>query len=737
MHRTPGQRARLTLLAAVVSVGMTLGIGAPASGVEAAALDIDAPIDLGVPSGVDVSFALASSAAGPIVGATDVEIKGDALGFSMSSPPTPLGVPAGYGDSVASDVNGSGVAIGAVTRDPGDGTIVPAIWVPGNAPALLSSFGTDTRTFAIALNDSGFIVGFGGNSDDTGVHPLTWTSGVPSVLDPLGHTVARAVDVNSSGMAVGHLGDGDLDSDPFTPAVWIPGKPALELATLGGSSAVATGVNDAGAVIGYSLTAGDADTHMFRWTVDGGMEDLGTPGPGGLVPINEIFEIIGPKINNQGQISLFGFGKSGPVGYVWTDADDFVPLPPFPGQQQVAYAINIDDAGRVVGAAATGDTGHPALWQIQQPDPPAPPMPPEPPAPPAPDPDAGGGGAGSDPDGRHGQQRRCGSDGNRLGSDPAGHRPRNDARARRDGKSACHVRFDLGVRSRTHVHISENPMTRVRRGSTRFFVAVGVLTLAVYGLAMTGGTAHAATMISPPVDYGLPLIGEPAFAQASNDSGTVVGFGIGASDPSAYQFFADRAPIPLGEPTGYDGSAARDVNADDFAVGWASDSEGTVAAIWVPETAPDGATHAGWRRTSDGAGDQRQWNRRRCRSRQRHQHELGDRVAHRRRLAERPRSAGRTGRGRARHQQLRRGRRLFGRAEPPVDADDVGSRRRRSVASDIGWFRRVRQWNQRRRRGGRFLQHSGRRGDSPVPLDRRGRYRRPRSSQRRRVRFRR
>ncbi|MCZ7528939.1 MAG: hypothetical protein M5U31_00480 [Acidimicrobiia bacterium] len=404
MQGTPGRRARLTLLAAAVAVGMTLGIGTPASGAEAAALDIDAPIDLGVPSGVDVSFALASDAAGPIVGATDVEIKGDALGFSTSSPPTPLGVPAGHGDSVASDVNGSGVAIGAATRDPGDGTIVPAIWVPGNAPALLASFGTDTRTFAIALNDSGLIVGFGGNSDDTGVHPLMWTSGVPSVLDPLGHSVARAVDVNSSGMAVGHLGDGDLDSDPFTPGVWIPGDSALELPTLGGSSAVATGVNDAGVVIGYSLTAGDADTHMFRWTVDGGMEDLGTPGPGGLVPINEIFEIIGPKINDQGQISLFGFGKSGPVGYVWTDAHGFVPLPPFPGQPQVAYALNIDDAGRVVGAAATGDTGHPALWQIQQPDPPVPPTPPDPPAPgppapsPGPGPD-GGGGAGNSPTG--------------------------------------------------------------------------------------------------------------------------------------------------------------------------------------------------------------------------------------------------------------------------------------------------------------------------------------------------
>jgi probable HAF family extracellular repeat protein len=52
----------------------------------------------------------------------------------------------------------------------------------------------------------------------------------------------------------------------------------VDLGTLGGTFSGAFAVSDSGHVVGWSFIAGDAEGHVFSWTKQGGMVDLGTLG---------------------------------------------------------------------------------------------------------------------------------------------------------------------------------------------------------------------------------------------------------------------------------------------------------------------------------------------------------------------------------------------------------------------------------------------------------------------------
>jgi probable HAF family extracellular repeat protein len=121
---------------------------------------------------------------------------------------------------------------------------------------------------------------------------------------------------------------------------WVP----TDVGTLGGSS-VATAVNNAGQVVGYSQLTTSVSTHAFLWTADRGMMDLGALGGNNSRATD---------INDAGQVvgwSEIGDGRQ--HAFFWTPDDGMVDLGP-------GEATDINAAGLVVGS--TGGFGRPFLW---------------------------------------------------------------------------------------------------------------------------------------------------------------------------------------------------------------------------------------------------------------------------------------------------------------------------------------------------------------------------------------
>ena len=132
----------------------------------------------------------------------------------------------------------------------------------------------------------------------------------------------------------------------------------VDLGTLGGSSAVATWVNDNGDVAGYSTTTGDQSTgsdDAFLWTQAGGMQDLGSLGG----------DTEATMVNNGDQVvgfSYTGTAFNGAIhAFSWTTSGGMQDLGTLGGTNSEAFAVT--DAGEVTGISDTASgTQHAFVW---------------------------------------------------------------------------------------------------------------------------------------------------------------------------------------------------------------------------------------------------------------------------------------------------------------------------------------------------------------------------------------
>jgi probable HAF family extracellular repeat protein len=304
-------------------------------------------IDLGTLGGA-TSWANAINESGQVVG-DSYTAAGDQHGFLwQNGTMTDLGT-LGGARSYAGDINDAGQVVGGA--QPAGATIHRAYLWQNGAMTDLGTFGGEASG-AYAINNNGQIVG--NAQDAAGVwHSFVRENGVMYNLDELVPGAAsvtfRGSDINDSGQIVGYgyvgnynraylitdddgifanggatltnlgtLSNGDLNSLPGcvnnsgkvvgysnakfgdVHAFLHSGGAMTDLKTLGGPESFATAINDAGQVVGKSLTRRlnyDNDYHAFLWQ-NGKMTDLNKLRPRGSAGTLDTAQ----DINNAGQI---------------------------------------------------------------------------------------------------------------------------------------------------------------------------------------------------------------------------------------------------------------------------------------------------------------------------------------------------------------------------------------------------------------------------------------------------
>jgi probable HAF family extracellular repeat protein len=252
---------------------------------------------------------------------------------------------------------------------------VGAIWRNGVMTPLEPLPGGNNNV-AIWINNMGQMIGWAENDipDATCAagtpfqvrqfEPVVWGPGgeIQKRLGPLeskGDTVAFAFGINDHGQAVGTSG---LCSNVTLPSyqphgshavLWERDGSVTDLGDLGGSSNIATSINNRGEVVGTARSSKDGLIHSFLWTRQTGMQDLGGF-PGALATVAPCCH----TINDRGEVVGFSIHAGGNfLALIWrnskvpTDLNQFNPADsPF---LQLMAAQSINNAGEIAGWGLT------------------------------------------------------------------------------------------------------------------------------------------------------------------------------------------------------------------------------------------------------------------------------------------------------------------------------------------------------------------------------------------------
>lgn len=216
--------------------------------------------------------------------------------------------------------------------------------------ALGSLGGAQSR--ALGVNDAGTVVGWSHVTSSTNYHAFAYSGGTMTDLGTLGGTLSQANDINSFGTIVGTAGTGTT-----THGFRYANGAMTDLGSLIGPTGVsyANAINSSGLIAGRSNASVTAD-HAVIWS-SGTVLDLGTlSGPSGQSEaqgINDLGWAVGNSTYGAGSLStrhafLYANGAMTDLGSLGGSS----------------WATDVNNAGQVVGYSflANGSTTHPFFY---------------------------------------------------------------------------------------------------------------------------------------------------------------------------------------------------------------------------------------------------------------------------------------------------------------------------------------------------------------------------------------
>jgi len=226
-------------------------------------------------------------------------------------------------------------------------------WQSGTV-TLLAPLSADVSANAYDVNDQGIVVGQ--SLSAAGVHhAVSWTNGSVSALTDFGYG-SRATAINASGVIVGSAqNSASLDE----AVMWQNGSMSVLGVLPGGSSYLnvaasrALAINNSNEVVGFSLITGDL-AHGFLWQ-SGTLTDLGTLSGG------TTSEAV--SINATGQIVGYGTDASSKQqAILWVNGNATQLATLSTGGSGEALAIN--DSGAIAGySTSSNGSDHAVIWQ--------------------------------------------------------------------------------------------------------------------------------------------------------------------------------------------------------------------------------------------------------------------------------------------------------------------------------------------------------------------------------------
>ena len=290
----------------------------------------------------------------------------------------------------ANSINDRGWATGGDNL-PGDATSMATLWIRGSLKAPLGTLGGPNSIVAWPVkNNNGVIVGISETADVDPVGEFfscwpffaagtptgrvckgfRWQNGQMTALPPFpGGYSSYATGVNNAGQVVGWAENGvrDPTCNPsfqtlqFRAAIWQPDGTMHELPPLpGDSTSAATAINDLGQVVGISgdcgiAVGGVSARHAVLWQ-NGIPMDLGNIGGDAWNTPT--------AITNGG--TIIGFANTQPgaartfQAFVWTPADGMQSLGTLPGDFR-SEALGINEKGQIVGLSRGNPPNTPFL----------------------------------------------------------------------------------------------------------------------------------------------------------------------------------------------------------------------------------------------------------------------------------------------------------------------------------------------------------------------------------------